>query len=78
VKGREGLHESPFPTGSKVQRGALRSGSIPIEIEAARGIDDMSELRPADALLINIDGDFGNTIRLLGARLYSDVMADCI
>jgi hypothetical protein len=49
-----------------------------MEIEAARGINDMSELRPADALLINIDGDFGNTIRLLGARLYSDVTADCI
>ncbi|KQV18232.1 hypothetical protein ASC97_29640 [Rhizobium sp. Root1203] len=57
---------------------ALRSGSIPMEIEAARGINDMSELRPADALLINIDGDFGNTIRFLGARLYSDVTADCI
>jgi len=49
-----------------------------MDIESARGIDHMSELCPSDALLINIDGDFGDTIRLLGAKFYSDVTADCI
>ncbi|CDM60908.1 hypothetical protein LPU83_pLPU83c_0346 (plasmid) [Rhizobium favelukesii] len=69
----------PKAVNKKRKRRTLCHGSLSAKIETARGIDNLLQLlRVAHALLIKLDGDRGDAIRLLGARLYSEIFASRI